>query len=201
MLLRGLLDEGEEARLALLAIDDERSAEYFVTAVLRVDLREAENLGVGKRASVFLLYLVKIPYLFRTQRKAFLLVVFLDVLHMLDGLGLMIDSEDGLVQAVVHALQHAVVRGILALHGEVLLNTRNAGETHVLRDLNGIGAPGGYHLATRSYKETVELLCFQQCSVTVKPAEGLFLLVTGLMVYLSGNDILLGSLEEKNHNL
>ncbi len=144
---------------------------------------------------------MKILYLLRTQREAFLLVVLLYILHMLDGLWLMVDGEYRLVQTVVHALQHTVMGGILTLHGEVLLNTRNAGETHVLRDLNGIGAPGGYHLAARSHKETVELLCFQQRSVTVKPAEGLLLLVTGLMVYLSGNDILLGSLEEKNHNL
>ncbi len=169
--------------------------------MLRIDLGETENLRVGKRTAIFFFYFVQILYLFRTQSQAFLLIVFLNVLHMLDWFRLVVDREDRLIQPLVHALQHAVVGCIFAFHWKVLLYTRNAGETHVLRDLNGISAPGGYHLSAWSYKETIKLLCFQQRGVTVKPAKSLLFLVTGLMVYLSGNNILLGSLEEKNHNL
>ena len=201
MLLGRLLDQREEARLALLAVNDKLTAEDLVAAVLRVDLREAEDLRVGERTPVLLLDLVQIFYLFRTQGEAFLLIVFLDVLHVLDRLWLVVDGEDRLVQSFVHTLEHAVVVSILTLYGEVLLNTRNAGETHVLCDLNGISTPRGYHFAARAYKEAFELRVVQQCGVTIKPAEGLLLLVTGLVVDLSGNDVLLGSLEEKNHNL
>ena len=104
MQLRGLLDHLEEARLALLAVDDKHATEDLVAAVLRVDLRETEDFRVGERASVLLLYLVEVFYLLGTQRQSFLLVVFLDVVHVLDGLGSMLHSEDFLVESLIHAL-------------------------------------------------------------------------------------------------
>ncbi len=123
VLLCRFLDEREEARLTLFAVDDELTAEDLVAAVLRVDLCETEDLGVGEWTSVLLLYLVQIFNLFRTQGKTFLLIVFLNVLHVLDRLGLVVDGEDGLVETFVHTLEHAVVLSILTLYGEVLLNT------------------------------------------------------------------------------
>ena len=44
VLLCCLLDHSEQRRLHLLAVDDERTAEDLVAAVLRVDLCETENL-------------------------------------------------------------------------------------------------------------------------------------------------------------
>ena len=99
MLLGGLLDECEEAGGALLTVDDKRAAEDLVTAVLRVDLCEAEDLGVSQRPSVLLFYLMEIFDFLRTQRQALLLVVLLDVVDVLDGLRLMVDGEDRLEYA------------------------------------------------------------------------------------------------------
>ena len=55
ILLGCLLDHREERRFLLLAIDDECSAENLMTAVLRVDLGEAEDLRVGQRTTILLL--------------------------------------------------------------------------------------------------------------------------------------------------
>ena len=139
---------------------------------------------------------MEILYLFRTQGQSFFLIILLDVVHSLDGLRLMVDGEHLLVETVVHALQHAVVTGVLTVYGEEFLYTRNAGETHVLRDLNGIGAPWGYHLSAWADKEACKGGGVHKCGVAIKPAEGLFLLLAGLVVHLSGNDVLLRSLEE-----
>ena len=162
MILRRLLDEGEEARRTLLAVDDERTAEDLVAAVLRIDLRKAKDLTVGERTSVLLLNLMEVGYLLGAQCQSLLLIVLLDVLHMLDRLRLVVDGEDGLVQSIVHALQHAVVLSCLAGYGEELLYTRNAAETHVLRDLNGICTPRRNHLTARTDEVSVELLGVEQ---------------------------------------
>ena len=140
-----------------------------MTAVLRVDLCEAEDLRVRQRASVLLLQSVQVFDLLRAQGQAFLLVVFLQIFHMLDGLRLDVDREDVLVEAVVHALQHGVVVGILVGYGEILLDAADALEAHVLGDLYGIGRPRGHHLAARAYEPSVEPVCIQQRSLAVKP--------------------------------
>ena len=75
-----------------------------MTAVLGINLGETEDFRVGQRATVLLLQSVQVFNLFRTQSQALLLVVFLQVLHVLDGLRLDVDSKDGLINAVVHAL-------------------------------------------------------------------------------------------------
>jgi len=91
--------------------------------------------------------------------------------------------------------------GLLTLYGEKFLNTQNAGETHVLGNLNGICTPRGDHFAARAHIEALELLCFELLRVAIEPAQFLSLLLIGLMIDLGGNDVVLGSLEEKNHNL
>jgi len=65
--------------------------------VLGVDLCEAEDLRVGERTTVLLLYGVQVFYFFRTQGEAFLLVELLDALHLLDGFRSMVHGEDVLV--------------------------------------------------------------------------------------------------------
>ena len=196
VLLGGLLDHLEEARLALLAVDDKRAAEDLVAAVLGVDLREAKYLRVGERPAVLLLYLVEIFYFLRTQGQSFLLVVLLDVLNVLDGLRRVAHGEDVLVQPLIHALQHRVEVGVLRLHGEVLLYTRNALETHVLSNLNGICTPRCYHLTSRTHEESVQLLCVDECGVAVEPAKGVRLLARGIVINLRCDDVSLLSLEE-----
>ena len=44
----GVLDHGEERALLLLTVEDEGTAEDLVTAVLTIDLREAEELAIGE---------------------------------------------------------------------------------------------------------------------------------------------------------
>ena len=158
MLLRGLLDEAEEARFHLLSVDDEGSSEYLVAAMFRVDLGESEDFGVGQRPSVLLFYLVQVFYLLGGEGQPLFFVVFLDVLHMPDRLWSVVYGEDILVQTVVHALQHRVVLGILRTYGKVFLNTRNAAKTHILGNLNGIRAPWGDHLAAGAYIVALQFL-------------------------------------------
>ena len=110
MLCRRLLDHLEQTGLLLLAVDDELPAEDLVAAMLRVDLSEAEHLGVGQRPAHVLLHLLQIGYLLLTQRQAFLLVVGLEVVDVPDGLRLHVNGEHILVQPSVKALQHGVER-------------------------------------------------------------------------------------------
>ena len=58
ILLGGLLDHLEEGRLLLLAVDDERAAEYLVAAMLGVNLCKAEDFAVGQRTAEVLLHLL-----------------------------------------------------------------------------------------------------------------------------------------------
>ncbi len=129
-----------------------------MAAVLRVDLGEAEDFAVGKRTAVLLFQLVEISHLVLAEGKTFLLVVLLEVIDILDGFGLVVHGEDILSDAVVHTLQHRVVLSVLAVNGEVLLNTRNAVKTHVLSNLNGIRTPGSNHFTAWTNIETLQLL-------------------------------------------
>ena len=124
-----------------------------MAAVLRVDLGEAEYLGVGKRAPQLAFNLVQILNFFLRKGQALLLVVLFKVFDVLYRLRLVVDGEYGLVEPVVHPLQHRVVVGILARHGEILFDAGYAMEVHVLRYLHGIGTPRSDHLAARSDEE------------------------------------------------
>ncbi len=155
-----------------------------MAAVLRVDLREAEDLAVRQRPFQLLLYLVQIVDLLGRERQTLLLVVFLQVLHMLDGLRLSHNGEDALVEAFIHALEHGVVVGILARHGEILLNARDAVQVHVLRYLHGVRTPRRDHLAPRAYEEAFLLAAFQQLRIAIQPTQFVDLLLIQLVVNL-----------------
>ena len=60
ILLRGLLDHGEERRRHFFAVDDKRAAENLVSAVFRVDLGEAKHFRVGQLTSQLLLHAVEV---------------------------------------------------------------------------------------------------------------------------------------------
>ena len=138
VLLRSLLNHSEERTLHLLTVDDESTTENLMTAVLRVNLCETENLRVSQRTTILLLQSMQIFNLLRAQSQTFLLVIFLQIIHILDGLWLDINREDFLIQSFIHALQHLIVLSILAGSGEILFYTQNAAESHVLSYLNGI---------------------------------------------------------------
>ena len=82
-----------------------------------------------------------------------------------------VDSEDVLVKSLVHALEHGIMLCVFTLNGEILLNTLDTFDSHVLSDFHGIGAPWGNHLSAWTYKESFQvffalLLCF-----SVEPAK------------------------------
>ena len=172
-----------------------------MAAVLGVDLGKAEYLGVGQRTAVLFLYLVQVGYLLGRQRQAFLLVVFLQIVHVLDGLRLYVDGEDVLCQTVVHALQHGVVLGFLCGYGEVFLNTLDAAQAHVLGNLDGVGRPGGHHLAARADIMAAEHFVTLEFCVAEKPAKFLNFLLGERVVHLRGYHALLRGLEKENHSL
>ena len=62
ILLCSLLNHLEEAALLLLAVDDERTTEDLVTAVLTVNLCEAKHLTVCKLAAQLLLHIMQVLY-------------------------------------------------------------------------------------------------------------------------------------------
>ena len=112
ILLRGLLNHGEERTLHLLTVNDKGASEDFVAAVFGINLCKTEYLGIGQRTAILLFYLVQVLYLFRRECQTFLFVIFLQIVHILDRLRLDIDGEDILIQSVVHALKHGVMLGI-----------------------------------------------------------------------------------------
>ena len=144
---------------------------------------------------------MQILNLLRTQGQTLLLVIFLQVVHILDGLWLDVDGEDVLVQSVVHALQHLVVLGILGSDGVVLFNTQNAAESHVLSNLNGIRRPRSHHFTARSDIVTVECLVGKQLSFAIEPAKFFYFFLIELVVHLRSNNALLWGLEKENHVL
>lgn len=74
----------EEARLHRLSVDDELSAKYLVSTVLRVNLRKTEDFRVGQRTSVLFLNLVEVRYLILRERKTLFLIILLNVVNMFD---------------------------------------------------------------------------------------------------------------------
>ena len=171
VLLGGLLDHCKQRRLHFLAVDDECSAENLVAAMLRVDLCETEYFRVCQRTAQFLLYLMEIFNLLSRQSQTLLLVVFLDVIHTLDWLRLVVDGEDVLVQPLIHALKHGVMVGIFRVNGEVLLNTRNAVEAHILSYLYGIRTPWSNHFAAWAHEEALDSLTLNESGTAVKPTQ------------------------------
>ena len=150
--------------------------------MLGVNLCESENLGVGERTAQLLLHIVKILDFLGRESQTFFLVVFLKVVNALDWLRLVVDGEDGLVETVVHTLEHRVVVGILGFNGEIFLDALNAIKTHVLCYFHGVGTPWSNHLTARSDEISVEALARFKLCVAVKPTQFLNLAFVELMV-------------------
>ena len=150
VLLGGLLNHLEQGRLFLFTVDDEGSTENLMTTVLRVNLGETEDLRVGQFPSQVFLHLQQVIHLFPTQGQAFLLIILFQIIYENDRLRLDVHREDILVQPLVHALKHGVIISVLILYWEILLDTYDAFQSHVLGDFYGIGTPWGNHFPTRT---------------------------------------------------
>ena len=195
---RGAFDHRKERRGHFLAVDHERTAEDFVTAVFRIELCEAKDLTVGERAAELSLHAVEIFDLGGRKRQSFLLIVGVEIVDGANGFGRMVDGEKRFVQSVVDALQHRVVL-LLGCGGEVLFDARNAVEIHVLRDLNGICAPRGDHFAAGSDEEPVHPIAFDRGSFAVEPAKFFQFFGVEAMIGRSGDNASNGGAEKENH--
>ena len=133
------------------------------------------------------------------QSQALLLVISFQVVDIADGVGFYVYGEYFLIKTFIHALQHRVVVGIGRSYREELFNTRNAAEAHVLCNLNGICAPRRNHFPTWTHEEPFQLLCVEQCGLSIKPTECTGFFLTWGVIDGRGNHGLLGSLEKKYH--
>ena len=141
---------------------------------------------------------MQVIYFLRTQGKAFFLVVCFQVVDETDGSRLNVDGKDVLVEALVKALQHRVVRSILVLGGEILFYARYPLDVHVLGNLHSIGTPGSNHFATRAYVEAFQLLFVEQFCLAIKPAEFLYILIAEMLLAFRCDDSSLRCLEKEN---
>ena len=199
ILLRGLLNHGEETALHLLAVDDEGAAENLVATMFAVDLGETEHLAIRQRSSELGFYLLQVVDFLGREGEALLFVVGGEVLDGLDGLGRDVDGEDVLVEGRVEALQHRVVVGVRAADSPVFLDAADAGDTHVLGDFDGIGAPGSNHLATRADVAAFGSCRAQTFGLAEQPAELADDGIGRLVRDFGGNNRLIVRTEEENH--
>ena len=195
---RGAFDHGKEGGGHFLAVDDKRTAENLVAAVLGVELRETKDLTVGEGATELALHTVEIFDLCGRKCESFLLIVGVEIVDRANGFGRVVDSEKRVVQSVVNSLQHGVVL-LLGRGGEVFFNARNAVEIHVLRDLNGICAPRSYHFAAGSDEEPFHTIAFDRGSLSVEPAKFFHFFGVEAMIYRCGDDASYGGAEKENH--
>ena len=160
-----------------------------MTAVLRVDLCEAEHLRVGQATAQVLLHLFEIGHLLGREGKTLLLVILGQIVDVYNRSRLNVDEEELLVQSLVHALQHGVILGLLACHGVVLLDTCDALDTHVLGNLHGIGTPRGDHLAARTDEVALHGFALYQFGIAEQPTQFLDSFLAGLLYGLRSNDV------------
>ena len=198
ILLRCLLNHLEQTALFLLAIDDESATEYLVAAMLGVNLCKAEHLRVSKLTSQLAFHLVQVFNLLWTQCQTLLLIVFLQIVDMLDGSRLYVDSKNLLVQFLIPALQHRVDVGIL-VDGEELLDTLNTRQAHVLCNLHSIGTPRSDHLTSRTCKQSTNRLLVALLCATEKPLKCIRLLRRDVMIHTYCDDAVLWRNEKVNH--
>ena len=169
--------------------------------MLRVNLRKTEHLRVRQLSAQLTLHLVQIFDFLGRESKTFLLVILLQVLDMQNGRRLDVHREDVLIQALVHTLQHRVMLGILALHGEILLDALHTLNRHVLRDFHSVRAPRRNHLTSWTHKKSLQIALAFWLSFTIQPAKLISLISRKLVVHLRGNHTLGWCSEKVNHKV
>lgn len=188
--LRGLFNHLEERRLLFHTVDDERSAEDFVAAVFRVDLREAEYFGIGQPAAEVFFHFLKVVHFFFGEGQAFFFVVCFQVFDVYDGFRPAVCGKYVLVETFVHALQHRVVVCVLVFHGKVFLNAGYAVQAHVLSDFYGICAPRGNHFRDAGLRNVLSGCLHFRGRLLQKPAEFVAVCLIEVAVALCGNHAL-----------
>ena len=154
MLFRGLFDQTEQRRVFFFSVDDKLSVEYFVAAVLRIDLRKTEHLAVGQFPAQPSAQLFEVGDFVITEGESLLLVVCDHIVDVYDRVGLLADCIDVLIDRMVFSAQHRVERSLFVVGFNELFDTFDTLQTHVLRDLYGVGTPRSDHFATRTDEYT-----------------------------------------------
>ena len=167
--LCSFLNHLEQRRLHFLPVDDERTAENLMTAMLGIDLCETEHLRIRQLTPQLAFHLMQVFDFLWRKSQSFLFVIFFQILYIHDGSRLDINRKNILVQTLIHTLQHRIVPGMFIFHWEILFYTRNTAEAHVLSNLNGIRTPRSNHLTTRTYETTFQSVFGFHGGTTVKP--------------------------------
>ena len=116
-----------------------------------------------------------------------------------DRFRLTVSGEYILVQTFVHALQHRVTVGVFVLYGEILFNTGNAIQSHVLGDFYGIRTPRSNHFAARTNEMSFQVFFTFGGGFSKKPAEFVAFCLGECVVTFYGHHALGWGSEKKNH--
>ena len=172
-----------------------------MTAVFGVHLRETEYLAVGQRTAQTCRQTGEILLFLVAQGKSFGAVVFVDVFDEYMGCRGVVDVEYIGSGSGIYGLKHRVELRLLALgHRREHLNTRNAAETHILSNLNGIGAPRRNHFFAGTDESAAEGGTFGQgTSVSEKPAKAFNLACVKTVVCIHGIHRACGGCKKNDH--
>ena len=199
ILLCSAFDHGEEGRRLLLAVDDERTTEDFVTTVFGIELCEAKDFTVGEFSVELLFYTMEIFHFGGRKSQTFLLVVGFEIINCADGIWSVADGEDILVKTFVKTLKHRVMICRSIFYGEEFFNAQNAAEIHILCDLNGIRTPRRNHFSAWSYIAALKCGGCIKSGFAKKPAKFFHFIIGELVIHLCGNDALRRCAEKRNH--
>ena len=170
-----------------------------MTAVLGIDLRETEHLGVGQRTSQVFLYFLKVVHLLFGERQTFFFVVCFQVIDMDYRLRLAVGGKYVLVQTFIHTLQHRVTLCVFVFYGEIFFDTGDTVQTHVLGDFHSIGTPRSNHFTARADEMSFQVVFTFGGGFSKKPAEFVAVCLSKFVVTFYGNHALGWCSEKKNH--
>ena len=156
-----------------------------MAAVLGIHLRESKHLAISQFTSYLFADAIQVVHLLLAQGQALLLVIGGQVLDVNDRVRFLVDGEDRLVQAIVDTLQHRVMFGILPFAGEVLLDTTDTLQRHVLGDLHRISTPRSYHFTAGTNKPPRDIFLIDELRTGEKPRELLQVLSAKLLVRIN----------------
>ena len=116
-----------------------------------------------------------------------------------DRFRLTVSGEYILVQTFVHALQHWVMVSVFVFYREILFNTGNAIQSHVLGDFYGIRTPRSNHFAAWTNEMSFQIVFTFGGGFSKKPAEFVDVCLGKYVVAFYGYHALGWGLEKKNH--